>query len=189
MRSYGEVSVFAVGGDEDCESRYRAASGPGEPWTVNPRLLAQTWYRLPTEQNRVHAPGGRLSSPCGDRLRDFAGLRIAGAAALCRDGTLRLTQNGGRQWRKLEGVTGGRALGADEGIFVLALRNPGCAGIGVVLLTPGARQVETDSIRCGPLGGGPDLELAVAVRGQVLWLWAGDEVAVSTDRGRTWTRS
>ena len=155
---------------------------------VNPRLLGETWYRLPTEQNRVHAPGGRLSWPCSDGLGDFAGLGMAGAAALCGDGTLRLTQNGGRQWRELDGVTGCLAVGADEEVYVLALRDSDCAGAGVVLLTPGARELKPDSIRCAPLGGDPDTELAVAVRGQVLWLLAGDEVAVSTDRGRNWTR-
>ena len=189
MRSYDEDSVFAVGGDETCDARYAATGGPGESWTANPRFLDQTWYRLPKERSQIHAPGGRLSSPCGDQLGDFAGLGRSGAAALCSDGTLRLTQNSGRQWRKLDGVAEGRGVGADEEVYVLALRNSDCAGIGVVLLTSGARRVETDSVRCAPLGGDPDTELAVAVRGQVLWLWAGDEVAVSTDRGRNWERA
>ncbi|HEV2927696.1 MAG TPA: hypothetical protein VGW74_03315, partial [Propionibacteriaceae bacterium] len=85
MRSYNEASVFAVGGDEECKTRYAATGGPGKSWAVNPRFLGQTWYRLPTEHNRIHAPGGRLSSPCDERLGDFAGLGNAGAAALCRD--------------------------------------------------------------------------------------------------------
>jgi hypothetical protein len=188
IRSYDESSVFAVGGDEECKSRYAATGGPGESWAVNPRLLDQTWYRLPSEQHRVQAPGGRLSSPCNDRLADFAGLGLSGAAALCSDGTLRITQDGGDQWRDLDGGGDGRAVGADEAVYALALRNGKCAGIGVVLLTPGARDVDSDSIRCTPLGDAPEQELAVAVRGQVLWLWAGDDVVVSTDRGRNWTR-
>jgi hypothetical protein len=188
MRGYGKASVFAVGGDEECKARYTATVVPGESWVVNSRFLGQTWYRLPTDHNRIHAPGGRLSSPCDDGLGDYAGLGLAGAAALCRDGTLRLTQDGGRQWRDLDGVSSGRAVGADEKVYVLAMPKADCEGIGVVLLTPGAREIESESVRCAPLGGGTDTELAVAVRGQVLWLWAGDEVAVSTDRGRTWER-
>jgi hypothetical protein len=188
MRSYNAASVFAVGGDEECESRYVATDGPGESWVVNSRLLGQTWSRLPSEHHRIHAPGGRLSSPCDDRIGDFAGLGDGGAAAICTDGSVRLTQDGGRQWRNLDGVPTGRAVGADEKVYVLALPREDCHGIGVVLLTPGARDVERDSIRCAPLGGGPDQELGVAVRGQVLWLWVGDEVAISIDRGRNWTR-
>ena len=72
---------------------------------------------------------------------------------------------------------------------MLAMRNAECAGIGVVLLSPGVRELDSDKVRCAPLRGASDKELAVAVRGQVLWLWAGDEVAVSTDRGRNWERA
>jgi len=46
----------------------------------------------------------------------------------------------------------------------------------------------SDSVRCAPQGAEPDQHVAVAVRGKVLWLSAGDEVVVSTDRGRTWER-
>jgi hypothetical protein len=103
---------------------------------------------------------------------------------------VRLTQDGGREWRDLEGGTAGRSVGADEEAYVLAVRRARCTpGVGVVLLTPGSREVDSDAVRCAPVGGDLDTELAVAVRGQVLWLWAGEEVAVSTDRGRTWERA
>ena len=154
-----------------------------------PRLLGQTWYRVPDEENRIHAPGGRLSTPCGADLSDFAGLGVGGAAAICTDGTVRLTQDGGRQWRDLDGATTGRSVGADEEVYVLALRSGECTKTGVVLLAPGVQEVDNDAVRCAPVGGDPDEELAVAVRGQVLWLWAGEEVAVSTDRGRSWERA
>ncbi len=189
MRSYDEASVFAVGGNEECEPRYVATGGPGESWTTNPRFLAQTWYRMPSKHDQIHAPGGRLSKPCGVSLGDFAGLGLGGAAALCSDGTLRLTQNGGRDWRVLDGVATGRAVGADEKVYVLAMPKAECAGIGVVLLSPGVRELDTEKVRCAPLRSGSATEIAVAVRGQVLWLWAGDEVAVSTDRGRNWERA
>jgi hypothetical protein len=189
MRSYDEASVFAVGGNKACEPRYVATGGPEESWATNPQFLGQTWYRMPSEHDQVHAPGGRLSKPCDVGLGDFAGLGLGGAAALCSNGTLRLTQNGGRDWRDLDGVVAGRAVGADEKVYVLAMRKAECAGIGVVLLSPGVRELDTEKVRCAPLHSGSDKEIAVAVRGQVLWLWAGDEVAVSTDRGRNWERA
>jgi photosystem II stability/assembly factor-like uncharacterized protein len=189
MRSYSDTSVFAVGGNEDCESRYTATGGPGESWTVNPRLLDQTWYRVPSEDHRIHAPSGRLSAPCGTELGDFAGLGDAGAAAICTDGTVRLTQDSGKEWHDLDDATTGRSVGADEEVYALALRSAECTGTGVVLLTPGAREVDSDAVRCAPVGGDSDEALAVAVRGQVLWLWSGEEIAVSTDRGRTWERA
>ena len=110
MRSYSESAVFAVGGDQECESQYSATRGPGESWEVLPRFLGQTWYRLRDADHRIHAPGGRSSSPCDDRLGDFAGLGVAGGAAICTDGTVRLTQNGGRRWRDLDEVTTGLSL-------------------------------------------------------------------------------
>ena len=92
LRAYGDSGVFAVGGATDCEDRYVATDGPGKSWAPNDRLLGEAWYRIPTTPNRVHAPDGRTSEPCGDELRDFAGLGDLAAAALCADGTVRTTR-------------------------------------------------------------------------------------------------
>jgi hypothetical protein len=189
LRAYSESSVFAVGGSADCETRYLATGGPGEAWAPNERLLGQTWYRVPKETDRVHAPAGRVSSPCDDELRDLAGLGDQGAAALCADGTVRTTQDRGRTWRNLRGVSAGLALGADEGTYVLAMRREGCDGVALALLDPGTEQIDRDLVRCTPSERGEVGELAVGVRGEVVWLWLGNEVKVSTDRGRTWDQS
>ena len=186
LRAYGESSVFAVGGAADCQTRYVATGGPAEDWAPNERLLGQTWYRVPRQPHRVHAPNGRVSSPCDERLRDLAGLGDQGAAALCADGTMRTTQNGGRTWRNLNGASAGLALGADEQIYALAMRRENCDGVALALLDPGAEEIDRDLMRCAPVGRSEIDELAVGVRGQVVWLWLGNEVKVSTDRGRTW---
>ena len=185
LRAYSESSVFAVGGAEGCAPRYLATGGPGEPWSGNGALLAESWYRVPKEINRVHAPGGRLSNPCGKRLHDFAGLGDLGASALCADGTVRITQDSGQSWRDLKGKSAGLALGADERVYAVAMRRKGCDGIAVVLLSPSA-QSDGDAVRCAPVKQDFSGELAIGVRGEVVWLWLGSEVMVSTNSGRSW---
>lgn len=187
LRSYSDSAVFAVGGAADCDPRYVATGGPGESWGPNERLLGQTWYRLPGETDRVHAPDGGLSSPCGPRLRDFTGLGQSNAAAVCSGGTVRLTQNGGDSWRDLKGVSDGLAIGADETVYVLAVRRASCDGAAIVVLNPGAKQFDNADARCAAVGRMAGEKFAVGVRGRVLWLWAGSTVAVSTDRGQEWS--
>ena len=189
LRAYSDSSVFAVGGAEDCETRYVATGGPEESWAPNGRLLGQTWYRVPKQPNRVHAPNGRTSSPCEEQLRDFAGLGDQNAAAVCADGTVRTTQDGGRTWQDLGGVSTALALGADEQVYALAMRREGCDGVTLALLPPEAEGVNGKLVRCAPVDRDEIYELAVGVRGPVVWLWSGEEVKVSTDRGRTWDRT
>lgn len=189
LRSYSESAVFAVGGTSKCDARYVATGGPEESWGPNERLLGETWYRLPDEPDRVHAPAGQLSNPCGDDLGDFAGLGDSNAAALCTNGQVRVTQDGGRRWRDLKGSDTGLAIGADDGVYAVAARRAGCDGIAVTVIDPGARRVDADKMHCAAVDRVAADQLAVSVRGQVIWLWAGSEVAVSTDRGRSWDRA
>jgi len=186
IRAYSESSVFAVGGATDCETRYVATGGPGERWAPNEQLLGRTWYRVPRRPNRVHAPNGRVSDPCDEALQDFAGLGDQRAASLCVDGTVRTTRDGGRTWRDLDGGSTAMALGADDQVYVVAMRRDGCDGVALALLDPGAEEIDGGVVRCAPVGGDQIDQVAVGVRDDVMWLWLGDEVRVSTDRGRTW---
>jgi hypothetical protein len=189
IRAYSDSSVFAVGGSADCQTRYVATGGPGESWAPNQRLLGETWYRVPKQANRVHAPDGRVSEPCDDKLQDFAGLGDQGAATLCADGTVRTTENRGQSWRDLEGGSAALALGADENVYAVAMRRQSCDGVALALVEPGAEGIDRSLVRCAPVGRGALGEVAVGVRGQVIWLWLGDEVKVSTDGGRSWDQS
>jgi hypothetical protein len=149
-------------------------------------LLGQSWYRNPEQADQVYAPGGRLSRPCGKHLLDFAGLGDYGAAALCVDGTLRMTENSGRSWRDVEGGGTGLALGADEKTYALAMHQDSCDGIAVVLLGPDSRVIDPETVRCAQIDGEGFDELGIGVRGQAVWLWWNKEVMVSTNSGRTW---
>lgn len=189
LRSYSESSVFAVGGAKDCAARYVATGGPSESWGSNEQMLDETWYRLPDKPYRVHAPSGRLSSPCDRELGDLAGLGDSNAAALCTNGQVRLTDDRGRNWRDLKGGDAGLAVGADDGVYALATLRAGCDGVAVTVLDPGAERVDIGEARCAPVDRVAADQLALSVRGQVIWLWAGDEVAVSTDRGLSWDRA
>jgi hypothetical protein len=186
IRAYSESSVFAVGASADCETRYVATGGPGDSWAPNGRLLSQTWYRVPRQPDRVHAPDGRISEPCEEELHDFAGLGDLGAATLCADGTVRTTQDRGQNWRDLGGGSTALALGADENVYVVAMRRQSCDGVALALVEPGAERINRAQVRCAPVGRTGIDDVAVGVRGQVVWLWLGDEVRVSSDGGGSW---
>lgn len=186
LRAYNESAVFAIGGASGCSPRYVATGGPDESWFANQDLLGETWYRVPEQADQVHAPGGQLSRPCGKQLLDFAGLGDYGAAALCADGTLRMTEDTGRTWRDVEADATGLALGADQQTYALAMRQDGCDGIAVVLLEPDAQVIDREAVRCAKTDGDGGEELGVGVRGKAVWLWLDSKIMVSTNSGRTW---
>ena len=100
-----------------------------------------------------------------------------------------MTRSGGRTWRDLEDGRGGLAVGADDGVFVLAQRRTGCEGVAVTVVDPEVDRDSSDEPRCAPVDPTGTNDVAVSVRDQVIWLWAGSEVAITEDRGRTWRKA
>ncbi len=174
VRPDSASTAFAVGGDRRCDYAMWTTSDGGDGWN-GPRSAAATWGRSPRDARVVQRPGSDPVRPCPGRspVLDLVTVDSANAAALCGDGTLRETTDGGGSWSTALTRKGGAALAlSSSGTGVVAWLDAGCAGVVVGVLTDG----ELGKGRCvdgvEPAAG----EVAVAVAPSGVWLAAGDAV-------------
>lgn len=180
LSTYGDEAAFAVGADSNCRTTYAWISGPKDKWQRDRSRVQDMWFRTPKDPDRVHAPGGDESRPCGDRLVDLAGMGTFQAAALCADGRVR-TAAEGRPWRTVQERSGALSLNADDTGFFAAISRNGCSGLLIqrfdtdgVGLDGGTRG--TCQSEAKPVPG----ETVVAQRFDRLWFWSGDRVTTSS---------
>lgn len=184
LKTFGKSAVFAVGADDRCRARFRTIEAPAGRWESDGGMLPEIWYREPKRRDVVHAPGGDRSRPCERGVADLAGLGSFSATALCQDGSLAITDSAGERWSPLRLNLDVQALNADDLGFVAAGRSSACSGVAVVEFNADG-EAGSGNI-CAPVGAEGVDALGVAVRGDLLWVWADDRVITSTDGGRTW---
>ncbi|WP_413452518.1 hypothetical protein AA0Y32_10360 [Georgenia phoenicis] len=180
VRVLGPQSLFAIGGGEDCVPTYVSSSDGGSGWSTNDQFLDGSWYLTPSDPTTMATPSGQTSVPC--EAVDLAALDVSDAAVLCSDGRLALTADGGASWSEVAPAVDATAIGVADAGYVLAGAHDACGDAVAVGLagTDGAVPAQPSCVTAAP---GP---LAVAGVGASLWLWAGDEVQVSTDGGQSW---
>lgn len=180
VRVLGPQNLFVIGGGEDCEPTYRSSSSGGSDWLTSDQYLEGSWYLLPSDRLTMAAPAGEVEVPC--EPVDLAALDAADAAVLCTDGTLALTPDGGASWDETEAPLGAAAIGVADDGYVLAGSDDECEdGVAVALIaSDGEPLAET---ACAAAEGGT---IAVSGTAGALWLWADEDVYVSTDGGQTW---
>lgn len=174
LKTYDDRSALLIGADGRCRAIYARQTSPEAEWQLDAGQVDDIWFRLPDDPDRVHAPGGQRSVPCSAGLADLAGLGTYRAAALCRDGRLRTTDDGGR-WTTVLKNSGGRALNADDAEFVIAREVPSCDGLAVQRFDVKGRGLDDPSPRCRQ-DADPDEPVAVAIDGSSTWIWQGDDV-------------
>jgi hypothetical protein len=180
-------NLYAVGGaGEDCSIRYISYSAAGEiaAQTDKPRGI---WFRNPKDPDEVHGPGSAKAMPCKrQHVVGLASLSTTVALLVCTDGSVMVSSNSGEAWKKADELVGTMAVGAGGGRFWVAGEDGSCDGIAIRSFSIAAGKLSRGPIRCAA-----DLSLApgriaIDVSGKAIWLWAGNKVQVSTDRGRTW---
>jgi hypothetical protein len=180
-------NVYAVGGaGTDCSIHYISYSADGEiaAQTGNPRGI---WTRDPKDPDQVQGPGSARATPCKRQdVLGLASLSTSEALLVCADGLVMVTSNSGESWRRADKLVGTMAVGAGAGRFWVAGTGKNCDGIAVRSFSLAAGKLSRGGSRCAadlPLTPG---QIAIAGSGKAIWLWAGDKVQMSTDRGRTW---
>jgi hypothetical protein len=171
LKSYGNGSVFAIGADSKCRPTYAWIRQPDGVWQTDPSMVDKTWFRRVDEPDLVHAPGGRVFTPCGSGLADLAGLGSFSAAALCTDGRIR-TLPGGNTWKTILTNSGARALNADDSGFVVAMIVDGCAGVVVQRFDADGEGLTGEPHPCHRMPAGSATALGVAIRGSATWVWS-----------------
>ena len=180
-------NLYAVGGaGKDCSIRYISYSTTGEiaAQTNQPRGI---WFRKPKNPDEIHGPGTARTTPCkGQHVVGLASLSMTEAFLVCTDGSVMVSSNAGRSWKKADEVAGTMAVGAGAGRFWVAGRGTNCDGIAVRSFTLADGKLSRAGSRCTadlPLTPG---RIAIDGSDDAIWLLAGNKVQVSTDRGRTW---
>lgn len=176
--SSSTLSVLA-GIGESCDSTVRTSADDAATWESGAPGAAGAGLHDTT----VVLSGGTVASPCADPIQAFQGAHTA--AVVCEDALV--WRSGTDAWVTVP-VTGIRSLGVDGNAYTVArVGVPDCDGVAVG--TVPATGVTTKSV-VTPVGcwaeataTGP---VAINRVGQAVWAWAGGDVAVSTDGGRSW---
>lgn len=168
--------------DEGCAPVFLGTTTGGQEWAVQPGSLEVAWYVEPVDATAVHSPEGVQPGPCGADVVDLAPVSSTGAGLLCPDGRVLTTDDAAVSWDELVAVPGAVAVtDSGQGYLAAALGTQGCDGVQVVRAGPEA----PEPLGCAPTPAEPG-QVAISSAGDSVWVWAGDEVLVSGDGGRTW---
>jgi hypothetical protein len=174
IRPDGASTAFVIGGTRKCQTRLWTTTDAGANWN-GPQSAAASWGRSPKDVRLVHRPGGAPVTPCGGRaaVLDLVALDAANATALCGDGTLRRTTNGGTDWNTSLTRKGGVALAlSSPGTGVVAWLDQKCDGVVVGSLG----DAKLDKGQCVDGVEPSPGEVAVGIAPSGVWLTAGDAV-------------
>ena len=107
-----EDRVFAVGAGADCELKQYASNDRGDSWQA-PSAVSGGWARQLDKPTEVLTPQDDRAQPCGPStdVVDLSRTSASQAQALCVDGSVKVTSDGGETWTDAGTVKGGLALG------------------------------------------------------------------------------
>jgi hypothetical protein len=183
-----DTYVVATGADCAEVTTYVTTNG-GADW--EPAEGSEgSWHRLAEPGDQIHAPSGNVSVPCEGKatVRGFSTLSTYQAYALCTDGAVLATDDGGESWTGRGELDGAGDLDfVTEQTGLAAVTGEGdCAGIAVRATADGGRTWEARACVETPVQGVPD----ISADGDRAYLGVGTAVWFSEDRGATWeTRS
>ncbi|MCU1444489.1 hypothetical protein, partial [Cryobacterium sp.] len=178
-------SVQAVGQISDgCAPALFTTTSRADRWT--PAVGAeQEWYIVPGAPATINSPGGVRATPCAVVIGVDATSADA-AAVLCDDERLVRTLDGGATWDDGLYVPGARTFAASPSGYLLAtVGRADCAGVRLVVVYPSAAPGDGAASACR-LTTADTTQVSMSVAGEILWLWTGEEFAVTADRGVSW---
>lgn len=147
---------------------------------------AMTWNKAAKPGVEVHSPNGDVEVPCGSgaSVLSLSTLGDQQAYALCSDGTVARTDNGGSDWEKQGTATNAADLDFIDGDNGLAVVTgaASCAGISVLKTTDaGGEWAEQSCIKTEVT------EMAdISADGERAYVAAGKSTWFSDDGGESW---
>jgi hypothetical protein len=181
-------NLYLIGGaGNDCSAYYihYSADGSIAEQTGSPQ---GHWYVDPTDQDEIQGPRPAKRKPCkAEHVLGLGSFSMSRALVICTDGSVMVTTNSGKSWKKADEFAGTIAVGSGGGRVWTAGEAKNCDGTAVRSFSlTAAGKLSHSSTRCAP-----DIQLspgrtAIDASGGAIWLWAGNKVQVSTDGGRTW---
>jgi BNR/Asp-box repeat len=180
-------NVYTVGGPGgDCSMRYISYSKNGVIAGQTDKPLG-IWSRDPKDPDQIQGPTSASATPCkGQHVVGLASPSTSAALLVCTGGSVMVTSNFGKSWKEADKLVGTMALGAGGGRYWVAGAGEDCVGVSVRSFTFTKGDFSRGQTSCAAgLPVTPEL-IAISGSGKAIWLWDGNEVHVSTDRGKTW---
>lgn len=187
VSSVDAIAIVGLATDDCSASLVRTYVG-GIDWADYPEEVGSAWF-IADGGAGVHAPGGIVQPACAAGAVAISVSGTTSAAALCADGSVAATVDGGSTWSAPSALPGVQALApGTDGYLAAVLGGEGCAGVAIVALDRSG--AAPTPVGCRPASGDASslaglIALSESSDG-TLWLWAGDEVVRSEDRGATW---
>jgi hypothetical protein len=178
-----DVTVGVVSqSSDDCTVGYDISFTGGEFWRNEPDEVFDLPYAVPGE-SQVVAGTARYPVGCATPS-DFAVRTGSEAAVLCDDAVLRLTADGAVTWQHPETEASVLAVTTiDRGYLIAQARHQDCTGIRLLVVR--SSDGGQEPLAC-LAAFDETTPIALAVLGDDVWAWIGDQVGVSDDGGITW---
>jgi photosystem II stability/assembly factor-like uncharacterized protein len=181
---------FVVGG-ENCRFGEFTTTDGGQNWD-GPQALVGGWARRTDKVNEVITPQQQASRPCGDDpIIDLSRTSAESAEALCQDGAVKVTGDGGKSWLDSGEAPGAFALSNRLESRVLTtyavMLADGCDGVAIVQVAKGKDATEVACIETkSEVEAG---RVAISVSADSGWVLIGDETWTAGTDLDSWTRA
>lgn len=172
---------FIVGGVDSCAQDQFTTEDGGRTW-AGPDALVGGWARRLDVRSEVTTPQSPAATPCGgDAVIDLSRTSADQAEALCREGGVKVTDDGGVTWRDSGEAEGALAISnrLEGGVLATYVVRAGVAGCGGLQVAKVTRGVGATEVACVDAAQGSAGNVAISVAAEAGWLVVGERTWVS----------
>jgi hypothetical protein len=179
-------NLFTIGGTRrTCSAHYVAYADDGTI-TASTSSPIDVWFPTPNNRDEINGPGETKAAPCKGHVVGLAPLDPSRALVVCDEGAVMITDDSGVRWRLIATVPETLAVAAGPDRYWIAGVDHQCDGVAVRSLVVKSGIAVRGRNICAPAEDVQGGRVAMAVRGDSVWLWTGNNVRVSTDNGQSW---
>jgi photosystem II stability/assembly factor-like uncharacterized protein len=181
---------FVLGADRDCALTQFSTGDGGKTWVK--QATEGGWARALDRPNEALTPRLDRSRPCGDRpIVDLSRASADQGQALCANGELKVTSDGGATWSDAGVAEGGLALSTrlEQGVLstYVARVDKACAGVQVVRAVAGQQPRPVACVGSTTTAKPGIVSLSTVSDGG--WLRVGDETWTAPGSLESWARA
>jgi hypothetical protein len=187
VQALDENRAFLIAAGADCSLRQYSTNDVGGTWQA-PTTVSGGWSRSLDDPTSVLAPQQERTAPCGDDVVvDLSRTSAAQAEALCGDGSVVVTNDGGVGWSDSGDAPGGVALSnllVDKTLTTYAARIVSdCKGVQVVRVIEGRN---ASIVACVPVTAPVRGKVGLSVTDRAGWIVSGNQTWVSLGDLTSW---
>lgn len=169
--------------NDKCEPIVLRSYIGGISWTQMAGMEAERWFFNSVGISEVHTPAGKVEAPC-DVVQLAVSRNLEVAAILCRDTSVLVSHDQGRDWYSAGRVPGVTSLAVEgETVFAATVNTAACQGVGIRSLVEDSWATIGSCYRTQTAS-----DAAVAVYHDEITIWIGEELSYSVNNGEDWTK-